>query len=327
MSNEADTNNAGEQASSSPKKKSKATIAKPDDEAIEERRNAAISWIPDDTRKHPQLYKNVVAHIKKISTQRRFTETSLYKAFMGWSDLAKANDRPKLDYMIAALAVHDSYEGRQRQFQLEIDSRGLREWVDKKLEVPAQTATPSKPTAPEVQQKIPEVKTEPGTQNANINTIRQSIEDDRGVKRPAPSQSIEPVNKRANIGTSQALETPKATAPMLQLPQQRIVFREAGTQTDQALAIDEASRDIRMATAAMNEQTRAMREQFEVMRDNNGMISNAFGRSQLTQARPPINSVQQQAFQIPPQEVYAIPPGTFQPGSRRFFYNPNSEWQ
>jgi hypothetical protein len=321
MSNEADTNNAGEQAPS-PKKKSK-----PNDDAIEERRNAAISWIPDDTKKHPQLYKNVVAHIKKISTQRRFTETSLYKAFMGWSELAKPNDRPKLDYMIAALAVHDSYEGRQRQFQLEIDSRGLREWVDKKLEVPAQTATPARPTVPEAQQKTPQVKTEPGAQNANINTIRQSIEEDRGVKRPAPSQSTEPMNKRANIGTSQALETPKVTAPMLQLPQQRIVFREAGTQTDQAPAIDEASRDIRMATAAMNEQTRAMREQFEVMRDNNGMISNAFGRSQLTQARPPINSVQQQAFQIPPQEVYAVPPGTFQPGSRRLFYNPNSEWQ
>ena len=83
-----------------------------------------------------------------------------------------------------------------------------------------------------------------------------------------------------------------------------------------------------MATAAMNEQARVMREQFEVMRDHNGMISNAFGRSQLTQARSTVNSVQQQqAFQLPPQEVYTIQPGTFPAGSRRLFYNPNSEWQ
>lgn len=328
MSTEADPNNAGEQASS-PKKKSKPnTNPKPDDEAIEARRNAAISWIPDDAQKHPQLYKDVVAHIQKITTQRRFAETNLYKAFMGWSELAKPTDRPKLDYMIAALAVYHSFEGRQRQFQLEVESRGLQDWVYKKLEAPAQTATPAKPTAPEAQQATPKVKAEPGVQDANINAIRQSIEEDKGVKRPAPIQTTEPMNKRVNTGTGQALETPKAAVPMHQLPQQRIVFREAGTQTDQALAIDEASRDIRMATAAMNEQARVMREQFEVMRDHNGMISNAFGRSQLTQARSTVNSVQQQqAFQLPPQEVYTIQPGTFPAGSRRLFYNPNSEWQ
>ncbi|KAH7185923.1 uncharacterized protein B0J16DRAFT_342936 [Fusarium flagelliforme] len=333
MSQEPDSSNAA-QASSSPKKKPKPnTIPKLDNEAIDERRKQVIDRVPDSVNKETQLYKNVVEIINKTSLRRTWTETNLYKGFMHWAEFAEPNDHPRLEYMIATRAVHDSFEVRNPKFLLEIAKRGLQDWVNEQLGIPAQTATSSKPTAPEAQQtapqsqqQTPKIKTEPGSRSANLSTIRQSIEGDNGltpatgVKRPAPSSSSEPINKRANFGTDQALGTPKSTVPMLQIPQQRIVFREAGTQTDQTLAIEEASREMRMTTAENKERGRKMDEQFEMLRDLTGMLNNyrGSGSSQLTQARPTINSVQQQAFQFPAQEVFSVQRSstTIESGSR-----------
>ncbi|KAJ4139841.1 hypothetical protein NW768_001186 [Fusarium equiseti] len=350
MSTEADTSNVGEQASPPPKTpKKKPVIAKDDNEAIDKQRQAAINCIDASVKDHPQLYKKVTEHIRNTTVRRGWAENNLYKMFMHWSEFAETDERPKLDYMIATLAIHKSFKANQHKFLLEVSRRGLDEWVENKLKVPAQTVTSSKPTAPEAQQtaaqaeqQTPKIKTEPGSQSTSSNTIHPSIEGDNipapptGVKRSAPSQSSEPMNKRANFGTKQALGTPKPTVPMLQLPQQRIVFREAGTQTDQTLAIEEASREMRMTTAENKERGRKMDEQFEMLRDITGMLNNyrGSGSSQLTQTRPAISSVQQQAIQLPAQDVFSFQPGTFQsgafqPGSRggpTFFYHPNREW-
>ncbi|RFN51236.1 hypothetical protein FIE12Z_4554 [Fusarium flagelliforme] len=350
MSQEAAIDDAAEKASPAPKQpKKKPVIPKDDNEAIDKQRQAAIDCIDASVRKHPQLYKKVTEHIGNTTVRRGWAENNLYKMFMHWSEFAEADERPKLDYMIATLAVHKSFKVNQHKFLLEVLRRGLNEWVEDELKAPAQTATSSKPTAPEAQQtaaqaeqKTPKIKAEPSSQSTDLNTIRPSIEGDNvlapptGVKRSAPGQSSEPMSKRTNFGTDQALGTPKSTVPMLQPPQQRIVFREAGTQTDQTLAIEEASREMRTTTAENKERGRKMDEQFEMLRDLTGMLNNyrGSGSSQLTQARPTINSVQQQAFQFPAQEVFSVQPGTFQsgpfqPGSRggpTFFYN-NREWQ
>ena len=190
MSTEADTNNAGEQGSPVPKTpKKKPVIAKDDNEAIADRLQRAIDCIPDDAKKKTQLYNNVVAHIRKTNLRRAWVDTSLNKMFMGWSEFAEPNERPKLDYMIAAIAVYDMFGVEHQKFALEVTKRGLREWVNNKLEVPVPTATSSKSTAPEA----PKIKTEPGSQSAELNKVRQSIEGGNastiayGSKRPAPS--------------------------------------------------------------------------------------------------------------------------------------------
>ncbi|KAJ4009689.1 hypothetical protein NW752_009276 [Fusarium irregulare] len=336
MSTEVDPNNTGEQASSSPKKRVKPNnIPKLDNEAIDARRKEAIDSLPAAVQKKPQLYNDVVEIINKTNLHRNWSESNLYKGFMHWSEFAESNDRPKLAYMIATGAVYKALKGNVPKFLLEVEKRGLKEWMAEQLEIPAQKATSSTAT--------PQVKTEPGTQSANLNTIRQSIEGENGStplagsKRPALAESSEPASKRPNFGTNQAHGTPKSTVEILQLPQQRIVFREAGTQTDQTLAIEEAAKEMRMTTAENKERGKKMDEQYEMLRDLTGMLNNyrASGSSQLTQTRPAINSVQQQAFQLPAQEVFSVQPGTFQSGTfphggrggPTFFYNPNREWQ
>ncbi|RBR23254.1 uncharacterized protein FIESC28_03996 [Fusarium coffeatum] len=316
MSTEADTNNAGEQASPVPKTpKKKPVIAKDDNEAIADRLQRAIDCIPDGAKIKTQLYNNVVAHIRKANLRRAWVDTSLSKMFMGWSEFAEPNERPKLDYMIAAIAVYDMFGVEHQKFALEVTKRGLREWVNKKLEVPAPAATSSKPTAPEV----PKIKTEPGSQSAELNKIRQSIEGGNGStlptgsKRPAPSESLEPANKRADFGTNQTLGTPKPTVPMPKLPQQPIIYREAGVQTDQSLALGEAREAMEKATARMERQT-------QVLEGHNAMFNELAGRTTITSTRPSVNHAHQALqFQGEAQEIFPVQYINRQQGPSSFY--------
>ncbi|KAM0243222.1 hypothetical protein ACHAPO_000062 [Fusarium lateritium] len=309
MSEERDSPDvATEEATPTPAKASKPTAPRrgEDAETRRARQANAIKCIHPRAKNFPGLLTKVKALITAHSLSSKWGDSYYLKRFMGWSEFANIDDHPKLDMMLATMAIRDYFDTVHSGYESQITARNLREWLNEQLKVPTQSESAPKPTAREKTR----VKTEPGA-----DTIRASIEDDTGLKRLAHGHSAEPSNKRANLGLKQ---TPIAPEPnnvgMFQPSHQRIVYRETGMQTDSYRSVEEASGSMRQATAALE-------EQFKVLQNHNGMLGNLMERVQFAPPRPANNVAhlsQQYQVQdmIPLQPMSRAPPGYYMDHNR-----------
>ncbi|QPC69557.1 hypothetical protein HYE68_000309 [Fusarium pseudograminearum] len=326
MSAEKDTPEvAPEEATPTPTKASKSgnTRAKPDPEAIRARQDEAIKYIHPNAKKFPDLYAKVKGHIRgHVLRGSKWSEVVVYKKFIGWSELAEPHHRPKLDYMVAVLAIHDYYGVGNPTFLKEVATRGLEAWVNEQLEDSPEAASAPKSTMSENTQQEPRVKIEPEFRGESAaSTIRKSIEGENGLavaaglKRPAHKHSAEPSNKRANLGSNQAFLAPEPNVATPQYSQQRIVYREAGMQTDSHASVEEASKSMLAAAAKMEQQV-------QVLQNHNGVLGNLLDKAQVAPARAGNNIVYQQP-QYQAQDMIPLQPINRQPPS--LYFDPNRD--
>ncbi|RGP59889.1 hypothetical protein FSPOR_10999 [Fusarium sporotrichioides] len=299
---------ASEEATPAPAKASKSKIprAKEDPQAINARRDGAIARILPGVKELPELYEKVKRQIRQHTPGRKWNENGICKKFVGWCEFADSCHRPKLDTMLAAMAIHDYFGSMSTSFAKEVEGRGLAEWANKEIQALIQAASAPKPTVLEKVQKEASVKAEPELRGYNAaDTIRQSIESENdlaiaaGLKRPAHVHPAESSNKRTNLGSNQALVAPEINN--LAIPQQfqhRIVYRETGMQTDTYASVEEASKAMRQAATAMQEQIQALR-------NHNEMLDTPWERVQVAPARP-VNSAARQQLQFQTQEMIPL---------------------
>ncbi|GKU01218.1 hypothetical protein FLAG1_03431 [Fusarium langsethiae] len=316
---------AAEEATPTPAKasKSKAPHAKEDPQAIRTRQDEAIARILPGVKELPELYAKVEHEIRKHCMGSKWTDTAIAKRFVGWCEFADNSHRPKLDTMLAAMAIHEYFGCKTSVFVREVAIRGLDEWANKEIQALAQAASAPKPTALEKVQKEPLVKTEPELRGDDAaSTIRQSIETESGLaiaaglKRPAQVHPAEPSNKRANQGSNQAIIAPEInTVAMLQHSQQRIVYRETGMQTDSYASVKEASGFMEKAAAAMQEQN-------QLLQHHNGMLSTLLERVQVAPARP-VNSAAHQQLHFQAQDMITLQPVNRQ--APAIYFDPNRD--
>ncbi|KAG8671153.1 hypothetical protein FPOAC1_004392 [Fusarium poae] len=292
-----------------------------DAETSRARHDEAIKQIHPGAKKFPELYTKVQHHIKAHALGRKWTDNSLYKRFLGWADFADVNDHPKLDMLIATMAVRDYFDTNSHMYDSQVNFRRLREWMDTQLSVPTQSKSASNPKALAKAQRQPRVKTEPELGSGDAaDTIRKSIENENGfavpadLKRHAQEHSAQPSNKRANLGSDQTLVAPDSNnVGMLQPSQQRIIYRETGMQTDSYASIEEVVGPLRQVAASFQ-------EEFKVLQNHTAMMGNLMERAQVTPARPAHNVAHQQQYQvqdmIPLQPMNRQPPGYYIDHSR-----------
>ncbi|KAI1025576.1 hypothetical protein LB503_006693 [Fusarium chuoi] len=320
-------------------------ISKDDTKAIRERQEAAIAQIHPDTKNHPVLYKGVVQHIERNNLRNGWAKTQLNGTFQHWSRVSTLTARPDLEWLLAALAVHASFEPLNLKFMDEVKKRGLKEWVEKQLKNQdplSSTPTPAEPTTP---QQAPQIKTEPGIDSRRLqatpggaragqgnNTVLPSIETGTGgtLKRAAPVHPAQPANKRASVLTNQAF-SPAGVSSYAGPPvaPQRIVLRDQGTQTDDNVSWGNVVEPMLKATDAMtgskeklDGHTLALQEHNRVMEEHNRLLSQLLARVPGAQIRP-VDNMPRHQFQPQAQEIVPLQQVNHQP--RTYFYHPGRD--
>ncbi|KAF4968829.1 hypothetical protein FSARC_3858 [Fusarium sarcochroum] len=314
MSPEAEaTNNATNQTDDPPTNPPKVIDSLPIETPEEDsaRKDRAISHIIPAAKNHPEVYQYVVSQINNASLRRNWATTLFNKDFMAWCRTSNADARPDLKFLVAALAVYDSFGTTTSRFGGVVMERGLRDWAIQQLEkrhLSSSTAESASPETPkEAPKKVPKVKMEEGARGEGLvnavppqvrvgnvdGRIRQSIEFDfndpiaaqtyfepplavvppavaGSLKRQAPSHSTEQARKKIKPEVDHeaifAAEI-KRLAAVEAIPQ-RIVLRDAGTQTDSDMSAQWAislvsritSEPLLKATDAMMLRTEALEE-------------------------------------------------------------------
>ncbi|KAF5648325.1 hypothetical protein F52700_1017 [Fusarium sp. NRRL 52700] len=314
------------------KKGTKAFVAKGDVEAIEKRHNDAIACIHPDAKKHPSIYQRVVELIKKSSLRRTWGDTQFCKDFTAWCRVSGLDAKPNPDIMLATLAVHDSLGNNNFKFAHDVRTRGLEQWLEKELNKHRPFVSTSTPVEP----GTPRIKTEPGTKSQGPEqgqvdpsrgngSILPSIEGNSGgpvrtMKRTASDHPGQPANKRASAQVDQASSTAKVhRLAELQAPQQRIVLRDTGTQTDDNISLGNVVEPMLKATKAMtgskeklDEHTLALQEHNRVMEEHNKLLSQLLARVPGAQVRP-VDNMSHHQFQSQPQEIIPLQAVNHQP--------------
>ncbi|KAH7264888.1 uncharacterized protein BKA55DRAFT_685371 [Fusarium redolens] len=306
-------------------KSSKPMISRDDVEAIRERWDAAIARIHPDAKKHPALYRRVVELIEKSNLRRGWSDTQFYKNFVAWCRVSGPDAQPDPEIFLATLAVHESFGNNNVKFIEEVRKRGLKQWVEHQL----RKHLPFVSTPISAEPETPRVKVEPGASSQGTdrrqvdaayrnNIIRPSVEGDfggpiRAVKRPAPEHPAQPANKRASVQVDQALLTAEVhRLAELQASQQRIVLRDAGTQTDNDISLERISEPMLKAAEAMRENNEKQDEQIRTLMEHNRLLADLLGRFQASQLRP-ADSMPRQHFQAQPQEIVPLQSVNHQP--------------
>ncbi|CAM1502450.1 Fc.00g044340.m01.CDS01 [Cosmosporella sp. VM-42] len=94
-----------------------------------------LNIIPE-AKAHPDLYNRVVKRISEANFGRcrTWSDYQPIKHFYGWALTAGENDKPDLEILISLLAVHRTLAHTTNdKFAIEVENRGLKEWVAKKL--------------------------------------------------------------------------------------------------------------------------------------------------------------------------------------------------
>ncbi|KAF4959392.1 hypothetical protein FGADI_1714 [Fusarium gaditjirri] len=308
----------------------KPTIPRDDVEAIRKRWDDAISCIHPNAQKHPAMYQRVVELIKKSNLRRGWSDTQFCKDFAAWCRVSGLDARPDPEILLATLAVHESLGNNNFKFDQEVRSRGLKQWVEQEL----RKHRPFESTPISAEPETPRIKAEPGTGNqgperrqadsAHRNdSILPSVESNfggpiRAMKRTVPDHPGLPANKRANTSVDQAGFTAKVCQlAELQASQQRIVLRDAGTQTDNDISLERISEPMLKATEAMRENNEKQDEQIRTLMEHNRLLTDLLGRVQASQLRP-VDSMPRQHYQAQPQEIIPLQPVNHQPPA--FYY-------
>ncbi|RBA19366.1 hypothetical protein FPRO05_09469 [Fusarium proliferatum] len=304
---------------------SKPLIPKDDVEAIQKRHDEAIACIHPDTKKHPSMYQRVVELIKKCNVRRGWADTQFYKDFTAWCRVSGLDAKPDHEILLATLAVHESLGSNNFNFAQEIRNRGLEQWLEQELKKHRPFVTTPTPAEPET----PRIKTEPGTRSQGPergqadssrrnNSILPSVETNSGgpflaMKRTAPDHPGQPANKRASAQVDQASFTAKVhRLAELQASQQRIVLRDAGTQTDSDISLERISEPMLEATKAMKANNEKQDEQIRTLMEHNRLLADFLGRVQASQLRP-AESIPRQYYQGQPQEIIPLQAVNHQP--------------
>ncbi|KAI1037921.1 hypothetical protein LB505_001548 [Fusarium chuoi] len=311
-------------------------ISKDDTKAIRERQEAAIAQIHPDTKNHPVLYKGVVQHIERNNLRNGWAKTQLNGTFQHWSRVSTLTARPDLQWLLAALAVHASFEPLNLKFMDEVKKRGLKEWVEKQLKKQdplSSTPTPAEPTTP---QQAPRIKTEPGIDSRRLqatpggarpgqgnNTVLPSIETGTGgtLKRAAPIHPAQPANKRASVFTNQTF-SPAGASGYAGPPvaPQRIVLRDQGTQTDNDVPLQTILASMQEAMGAMKEQSKGLKEQVRLLQEHNmsllehdRALADVSGRVRSVNHLRHANNIHHHQIQPQAAEIVALQPVNRQP--------------
>ncbi|KAF5553562.1 hypothetical protein FNAPI_6723 [Fusarium napiforme] len=282
------TEDATDHAETPPAKRAKPKkpgISKDDTNAIRERQEAAIARILPDTRNHPVLYKGVVQQIERNNLRYGWAKTQLNSTFQHWTKVSPWTARPELEWLLAALAVHASFEPLSHKFMDEVKKRGLKEWAEKQLKKKdplSSTPAPAEPTTP---QQAPQIKTEPGIESRRLqttpggarpaqgnSTVLPSIETGTGgtLKRTVPEHPAQPAKKRASLFTNQAFSPAGVSGYAgTSVAPQRIVLRDTGTQTDNETPVQAILASMQEAMGAMKEQAEGLKEQVRLLQEHN----------------------------------------------------------
>ncbi|KAG5797577.1 hypothetical protein H9Q69_003371 [Fusarium xylarioides] len=342
------TEDATDHVETPPSKKAKSKkpgIPKDDTKAIRERQEAAIAQILPDTRNHPVLYRGVVQHIERNNLRNGWAKTQLNSTFQHWIKVSPLTARPELEWLLAALAVHASFEPLTLRFLDEVKKRGLEEWAEKQLKKQDPLSSTPVPVEPKTPQQAPHIKTEPGIDSRRLqatpggarpgqgnSTVLPSIETGIGgtMKRTAPVHPAQPANKRASVFTNQAFSLAGvggyAGPPVAP---QRIVLRDTGTQTDDNISLGNVIEPMLKATEAMtgskeklDQHTLALQEHNRVMEEHNRLLSQLLARVPGAQIRP-VDNMPRHQFQPQAQEIVSLQQVNHQP--RTYFYHPGRE--
>jgi hypothetical protein len=326
-------------------KSKKTGISKDDTNAIRERQEAAIARILPDTIHHPALYRGVVHQIERNNLRYGWARTQLNSTFQHWIKVSSWTARPELEWLLAALAVHASFEPLSLKFMEEVKKRGLKEWAEKQLKKKdpfSSTPVPAEPTTP---QQAPQVKTEPGIESRRLqmtpggarpgqgnSTVLPSIETGTGgtLKRTASIHPAQPANKRANTHVDHAYVTAEINRlAELHASQRRNILRDQGTQTDDNISLGNIVEPMLKATEAMtgskeklDRHTLALQEHNRVMEEHNRLLSQLLARVPGTQIRP-VDNMPRHQFQPQVQEIVSLQHVNHQP--RTYFYHPGRE--
>ncbi|KAF5254383.1 hypothetical protein FANTH_868 [Fusarium anthophilum] len=304
---------------------SKILISKDDVEAIKKRYNDAIACIHPDAKKHPSMYQRVVELIKKCNVRRSWADTQFCKDFTAWCRISGLDAKPDPEILLATLAVHESLGRNNFKFANEVRNRGLKQWLEKELRKDQPFVSTPTPAEPET----PRIKTEPGTRSQGPergqadpsrrnDTILPSIESNSGgpvraVKRTAPGHPGQPANKRASAQVDQASLTAKVhRLAELQASQQRIVLRDAATQTDNDISMERISEPMLKATEVMKENNEKQAKQMRALMEHNRLLADLLARVQSSQLRP-AESMPRQHYQSQPQEIVPLQAVNHQP--------------
>ncbi|KAF5635598.1 uncharacterized protein FTJAE_6219 [Fusarium tjaetaba] len=308
-------------------KSTKTFISKDDIEAIEKRHNEAIACIHPDAKKHPSMYQRVVELIKKCNVRRTWGDTQFCKNFTAWCRVSGLDARPDPEILLATLAVHETLGHNNFKFAHEVRNRGLEQWLEQELRKDRPFVSTPTPAAPET----PRIKTEPGTRGQGPergqadpshrnDSILPSIESNSGgpvraMKRTASGHPGQPASKRASAQVDQASLAAKVhRLAELQASQQRIVLRDAATQTDNDISLERISEPMLKAVEAMKENNEKQDEQIRTLMEHNRRLSDLLGRVQSSQLRP-MESMPRH-YQGQPQEIVPLqavnhPPPTY----------------
>ncbi|CCT69887.1 uncharacterized protein FFUJ_05808 [Fusarium fujikuroi IMI 58289] len=262
---------------------SKPLIPKDDVEAIQKRHDEAIACIHPDTKKHPSMYQRVVELIKKCNVRRGWADTQFYKDFTAWCRVSGLDAKPDHEVLLATLAVHESLGGNNFKFAQEIRNRGLEQWLEQELKKHRPFVSTPTPAEPET----PPIKTEPGTRSQGP---------ERGQADSSRRNNSQPANKRASA----------------QEDQQRIVLRDAGTQTDNDISMGRISEPMLEATKAMKENNEKQDEQIRTLMEHNRLLADLLERVQASQLRA-AESIPRQHYQGQPQEIIPLQAVNHQP--------------
>ncbi|KAF9771693.1 hypothetical protein IL306_010665 [Fusarium sp. DS 682] len=340
--NSIDVNTAPAQTKRTKSKKQE--IAKNDTGAIRARWDAAIACILPGAKKHRKLYKGVIQRIENTNLRKRWIDTQLYMTFQKWVSVSPTDARPDLEWFLAVLAVHDSFDATKPKFMDDVNKRGLKEWAVKQLKKQNPLSSTPVPAEPKTPQQASRVKTEPGINAQGLqatpvgarpgqgnNSVRPSVEINfggplLGMKRPAPEHPAQPVNKRANTQVVEANDTADVNrhAGLVTL-QQRIVLRDQGTQTDSEISIQRVLGSMQAAMGAMKEQAEGLKEQIRQLREHNmsllehdRALGEVSGRVRGVSQLRHVSNIHQQ--QMHPQAAEIVP---LQPMNRQaptYFY-------
>ncbi|KAF5571900.1 hypothetical protein FPHYL_43 [Fusarium phyllophilum] len=336
---ESATEDATDHLETPPSKKARSKkpgIPKDDTKAIRERQEAAIAQILPDTRNHPVLYRGVVQHIERNNLRNGWAKTQLNSTFQHWIKVSPLTARPELEWLLAALAVHASFEPLTLRFLDEVKKRGLKEWAEKQLKKQDPLSSTPIPVEPKTPQQAPHIKTEPGIDSRRQqvtpggarpgqgnSTVLPSIE--TGIsgtpKRTAPAHPAQPANKRANMQVDQAYVTAEINRlAELHASQRRTVLRDQGTQTDSEIPLQTILASMQEAMGAMKEQSEGLKEQIRLLQEHNmsllehdRALADVSGRVRGVSHLRHASNIHHHQIQPQAAEIVALQPVTRQP--------------
>lgn len=311
-------------------------IPKDDTKAIRERQEAAIAQIHPDTKNHPVLYRGVIQQIERNNLRKGWANTQLYSTFQQWSRVSTLSARPELEWLLAVLAVHASFEPMNLKFMEDVKRRGLREWAEKQLKKQDPLSSTPIPAEPKTPQQAPRIKTEPGSVSQRLQETPGGARPGQGIsngfpsietgiggtlKRTAPVHPAQPANKRANIHVDQAYVTDEINRlTELHASQRRTVLRDQETQTDSEIPLQTILASMQEAMGAMKEQSEGLKEQVRLLQEHNmsllehdRALADVSGRVRCVNQLRHASNIHHQQIQPQVAEIVPLQPMNRQP--------------